>query len=121
MAGWNRQLVLRLSSVATTHVVAAPPGMAFPIKTNSATACQFLSENTTYDDGNRIVVRSLHNCWSKCSGSEQLKGMVFNQGTADKTLSSDVSMRCDTVKAKIKRKSARQTTPNATEIVSAEA
>ena len=112
MAGWNRELVLRLSIVATTHVVAAPPGMAFPIKTNSATACQFLNENTLYDDGTRIVVRSLHNCWSKRSSSGRLKAFVCDQGSADKTLHSGVSMRCDIVKAKIMRKRAKLTTTN---------
>jgi len=112
MAGWNRRLVLSLSITATIHVVSAQPGMAFPIQTNAAAARRYLNENTLYDDGTRIVVRSLHNCWSKRSSSGRLKAFVCDQGSADKTLRSGVSMRCDIVKAKITRKRAKLTTTN---------
>ena len=112
MAGWNRQLVLSFGIVATMHVIAAPSAMAFPIQTNAAAARRYLNENTLYDDGTRIVVRSLYNCWSKRSSSGRLKAFVCDQGTADKTLRSGVSMRCDIVKAKITRKRAKLTTTN---------
>ena len=55
MAGWNRRLVLSLSVVATIHIIAAQPGMAFPIQTNAASARRYLNENTLYDDGTRSL------------------------------------------------------------------
>ena len=112
MAGWNRELVLSHGIVATIHDIAAQPGMTFPIQSSSAAARRYLNENTLYDDGTRIVVRSLHNCWSKRSSSGRLKAFVCDQGSADKSLRSGVSMRCDIVKAKITRKRAKLTTTN---------
>ena len=78
MAGWNRRLVLSLSVVATIHIISTGGWL---IQTNAASARRYLNENTLYDDGTRIVVRSLHNV--EQAAARPSRSIRRDQGSAD--------------------------------------